>query len=168
MSEELMIMDGQVVSMEYVLHVDGEIFEESQEGEPLEFIQGEGHIIPGLEDALYGMLVGDKKSVVVAAEDGYGEIDADAFVDVPRKDFPDNIPLEVGVQLQVQNQDGTQMHATIDEITDSIIRLDFNHPLAGKELTFDIQITSLRQATDEELDHGHVHGEDHDYDEEEE
>lgn len=85
---KLTVQDGQVVSMEYSLHVDGETIDSSQGREPLEFLQGAGNIIPGLEDELYGMEIGETKNVIVAAEDGYGELDPDAFIDVPREQFP--------------------------------------------------------------------------------
>lgn len=154
---KLTVQDGQVVSMEYSLHVDGETIDSSQGREPLEFLQGAGNIIPGLEDELYGMEIGETKNVIVAAEDGYGELDPDAFIDVPREQFPPEIPLEVGVQLQLQDGNGQVMMARIDTVEADRVRLDFNHPLAGKELIFDVKIVGLRDATDEELEHGHVH-----------
>lgn len=161
MEDVLKIVDGHVVCMQYTLHVDGEIMDQSEEGEPLEFIQGEGHIIPGLENALYGMTIGDSKNVVVPAGEGYGELDEEAFVEVPREQFPADIPMEAGVDLQVRTQDGETMPARIQHVTDDTVRLDFNHPLAGKQLTFEIKIVSVRSATAEEMDHGHVHGHNH-------
>jgi FKBP-type peptidyl-prolyl cis-trans isomerase SlyD len=162
MTDELKVQDGQVVSMDYVLQVDGSEVDASDEGEPLEFIQGEGHIIPGLANALYGMGVGETKNVVVSAQDGYGELDDEAFVDVPKDQFPPSIPLEPGVELQVKNDDGHIMEARIDRVGKKTVRLDFNHPLAGKELHFEVKIIALRPATEEELSHGHVHDPDHD------
>jgi len=159
MSTEL-VQDGQVVSMQYSLTVDGKVLDASAEGEPLQFIQGEGMIIPGLEDALYGMAIGERKQVLVAPQDGYGEFDPDAFVDVPRNQFPAQIPLEPGVELEVRNAEGEPMAARIDKVEAASVRLDFNHPLAGKELHFDITIVSMRDATPEEMDHGHVHDDD--------
>ncbi len=158
MSEDLKIEDGQVVSMEYTLHVDGEVVDTSAGREPLEFIQGTGNIIPGLERELYGMVIGDSKKVSVAAEDAYGELDPEAYADVPRVEFPDNIPLEKGIEIQVRDQSNNPMFARIDTFTDEIVKLDFNHPLAGKTLNFDVTIVALRGASPEELDHGHVHG----------
>jgi FKBP-type peptidyl-prolyl cis-trans isomerase SlyD len=157
----LTVQDGQVVSMEYTLHVDGEIIDSSDGHEPLEFLQGAGNIIPGLEDELYGMSLGETKNVVVAAEEGYGELDPDAFIDVPADQFPPEIPLEVGIELQVHDENGQAMMARIDQINGESIRLDFNHPLAGKELVFDIKIVGVRDATEEELEHGHSHNEHH-------
>lgn len=158
---KLTVQDGQVVSMEYTLHVDGELIDTSAGREPLEFLQGAGNIIPGLEDELYGLEIGEAKNVIVAAEDGYGELDPDAFLDVPREQFPAEIPLEVGVELQVQDESGHPMMARIDSVDEASVRLDFNHPLAGKELVFDVKIVGLREATDEEMEHGHVHGSGH-------
>lgn len=155
--ERRVVADGQVVSLEYTLTVDGEVIDSSDAHGPIEFIQGMGNIIPGLEEELYGMGVGDSKSVVVAPEDGYGEIDPDAFQDFPREMFPSSIPLEPGVALRLQDESGNVHMAVIDAVTDDLVRLDFNHPLAGKELHFDVKVVGLRDATEEELLHGHVH-----------
>jgi FKBP-type peptidyl-prolyl cis-trans isomerase SlyD len=157
MSNNLTVQDGQVVSMEYTLLVDGEIVDSSVGHEPLEFLQGAGNIIPGLEEELYGMALGDSKRVVVQPEDGYGVIDPDAFIDIPRDQFPESIPLEEGVEIQVTDEQGTPMLARIDGVFEDHIRLDFNHELAGKELHFETKIVGLRDATDEENEHGHVH-----------
>ena len=157
MSDILKVADGQVIVMEYTLQVDGETIDTSAGHAPIEFIQGVGNIVPGLEQALYGMAVGESKTVVVTAVDGYGEIDAEAHMDVPRNQFPEDIPMEVGTQLELQDEAGQPMVARIDQVGADSVRLDFNHPLAGKELHFDVTIAALRPATEEELDHGHVH-----------
>ena len=157
MSTDLKIEDGKVVSMNYTLHVNGEVVDSSSGREPLEFIQGTGNIIPGLERELYGMMVGESKKVSVVPVDGYGELDPKAFADVPRTEFPDTIPMEKGVQVQVQSKSGKPMYARIDEFSDAVVKLDFNHPLAGKTLDFDVTIVALRGASPAELDHGHVH-----------
>jgi FKBP-type peptidyl-prolyl cis-trans isomerase SlyD len=157
MNESIKIQDGQVVSMNYTLLVDGEVLDSSSGHEPLEFLQGAGNIIPGLEQELYGMAVGDSKMVIVQPEEGYGILDADAFVEVPREQFPSDIPMEIGVEITVTDQSGNPMNARIDSIDDDNVTLDFNHPLAGKELHFEVKIVSLREATDEENEHGHVH-----------
>ncbi|MBI3739643.1 MAG: peptidylprolyl isomerase [Chloroflexi bacterium] len=155
------VNDGQVVSMHYTLHVDGKVVDSSEGGEPLQFIQGMGHIIPGLEHELYEMKIGDSKKVVVAAKDGYGEEDAEAFMDVPRESFPKNIPLQKGTELELRDQSDHPVYARIDAISDDNVRLNMNHPLAGKELHFDVKIAGLRAATDEEVEHGHVHDHGH-------
>jgi FKBP-type peptidyl-prolyl cis-trans isomerase SlyD len=147
--------------MDYVLQVDGKIVDSSESSEPLQFIQGMGHIIPGLEHELYDMQVGDNKTVVVQAKDGYGEVDPEAYMDVPREAFPTEIPLEKGTELELRDQSGHPMLARIDTISSDNIRLNMNHPLAGKELHFDVKIAGLRPATDEEVSHGHVHNHEH-------
>ncbi len=154
------VQAGRVVAMDYTLHVDGEKIDSSEGREPLEYLQGAGNIIPGLEREITGMEVGESKQVVVSPADGYGESDPEAFIEVPRSEFPSDIPLELGLELQVQDPSGNPMYARIDAITDESVRLDFNHPLAGKELHFSVQIVGLREPTDEELDHGHVHSDD--------
>jgi FKBP-type peptidyl-prolyl cis-trans isomerase SlyD len=161
MSEELRVNDGQVVSMEYTLKVDGEVADTSDGREPLEYVHGAGNIIPGLEREIVGMAIGESKDVVVAAVDGYGEEDEKAFMDVPREQFPEEIPVKVGTELQVQNQEGQPMYARIDTVGDKSVRLDFNHPLAGKELHFSVKVVGVRDATTEEKEHGHVHGPGH-------
>ena len=161
MSEESKVKDGQVVSMEYTLRVDGEITDSSEGREPLEFVHGAGNIIPGLEREMTGMEVGESKDVLVAAADGYGEEDEKAFMDVPRDQFPKEIPMKVGTELQVQNQAGQPMYARIDMVGDKSVRLDFNHPLAGKDLHFSVKVVGVRDATPEEKEHGHVHGPGH-------
>jgi FKBP-type peptidyl-prolyl cis-trans isomerase SlyD len=98
---------------------------------------------------------------MIAAADGYGERDEEAFMEVPRDQFPDEIPMKVGTELQVQNQAGQPMFARIDNVEDKSVRLNFNHPLAGKDLHFSVKVVDLRDATDEEIEHGHVHGPGH-------
>jgi len=151
MNNELTIQDGHVVTMEYTLRVDGETIDTSEGYKPIEFIQGAGSIIPGLERELYGLKVGDSKDVSVQAKDGYGEIDPAAFVSVPREQFPPTIQLEVGVALSVHDNNGNPMHATIHEVSDEAVKLNFNHPLAGKDLMFSVTIADLREATEEDL-----------------
>jgi FKBP-type peptidyl-prolyl cis-trans isomerase SlyD len=161
MSEELKVRNGQVVSMEYTLKVDGVVTDSSEGREPLEFVHGAGNIIPGLEREMTGMAVGDSKDVMIAAAEGYGERDEEAFMDVPRDQFPAEIPMKVGTELQVQNQAGQPMFARIEQVEDKSVRLNFNHPLAGKDLHFSVKVVDLRDATDEEVEHGHVHGPGH-------
>ena len=161
MSETLLVADGQVVAMNYTLKVDGETIDTSEEHGPIEFLQGQGNIIPGLERELYGMAVGESKNVVVVPEDGYGEIDSEAFMEVPRDQFPEDIPMEAGTLIEMHNESGQPLDARIESVGEETVRLDFNHPLAGKQLHFSVKIASLRTATEEELDHGHVHGEEH-------
>jgi len=157
MSTEKTVQDGQVVTLEYTLRIDGEIMGTTEGGEPIEFIQGTGNIIPGLESELYGMEVGESKDVHVEPEEGYGLVDDDAYVEVPREQFPSNMTVKVGVPIQVQDQNGNPMQAVIDQVGDESVRLNFNHPLAGKELDFSVLVAGVREATDEEMEHQHVH-----------
>lgn len=163
MTEQTKIDDGQVVSMHYTLHVDGRVVDSSEGGTPLQFIQGMGHIVPGLEHQLYEMKVGDSKEVTVAAKDGYGEVDTEAFMDVPREAFPENVPVNEGTELELRDQSGHPVYARIEEVQDKNVRLNMNHPLAGKELHFAVKIADLRPATQDEISHGHIHteGEEH-------
>jgi FKBP-type peptidyl-prolyl cis-trans isomerase SlyD len=157
MSESLKVANGQVIVMEYTLQVDGETIDTSKGHGPIEFIQGVGNIIPGLEQALYGLAVGESKDVVVTAEAGYGEMDSEAYMDVPRDQFPEDILMEIGTQIELHDEAGQPIVARIDQVGGTTVRLDFNHPMAGKELHFTVKIADLRPATDEELEHGHVH-----------
>jgi len=151
------IADDVVVSLDYTLTVDNEVIDTSEGTEPIQFLQGHGNIIPGLEQALYGMKTGEKKDIVVAAADGYGELDPEAYSDVARNEFPPKIPMEVGIELEIKDQSGDILDARIDAVNEDTVRLDFNHPLAGKQLNFSVQVVALRQPSAEELEHGHVH-----------
>ncbi len=134
-----MVADDVVVSLQYTLTINGETVDNADQDDPLVFLQGYRNIIPGLEKELYGMKVGDSKLVSVKPQDGYGEVDPEAFMDVPRDEFPEDIPLEVGVELEVRDEEGEISSATIADISEDLVRLDFNHPLAGEQLDFDIK-----------------------------
>ena len=151
------VQNGVVVSMEYTLHVDGELLDTSEGQGPLQFLAGYGNIIAGLENEMMGMKIGDGKDVVVQPENGYGEFDEDAFMDVPRGQFPKDMPVEVDTELTVRDDEGNARYARVESIEGETVRLDFNHPLAGAELHFNVQVVALRDPTEEELEHGHVH-----------
>lgn len=155
------VVDDVIVTLEYTLTVDGEVVDTSEEEGPIEFIQGQGQVVEGLERALYGMKVGERKELVVPPAEGYGEHDPNAIADIPKSEFPDEIPLQPDVELQLTNQEGDELEAYIVSVGKDTVRLNFNHPLAGKELHFAVQVSGLRNATPEELDHGHVHHSDH-------
>ena len=159
MSEQLKIEDGMVVSLDYTLRLDdGEIVDSSQEEGPLEYLHGYGQIIPGLEKALVGLTVGDSKKVTVPPAEAYGDVDMEAFEIVPRSMFPDDMELEEGLELSLRDVETDEpFDATIAEIRKDDVMLDFNHPLAGETLHFEITIPALRRATKEELAHGHAH-----------
>lgn len=153
------IRDGSVVTLGYTLTVDGSVIDTS-EGEgntPVQFIQGAEQIVPGLENALYGMAEGDSQNVVVLAADGYGEYDPEAFADVPRSEFSSEIPLDPGVILHLRDNEDNVYETTVISANKDTVRLTFNHPLAGKELHFSVKVLAIRDATPEELEHGHVH-----------
>ena len=160
------IADDVVVTLDYTLTVDGKVVDTTAGLDPIDFLQGYENIIPGLEKELYGLKIGNQKKIYVPAKDGYGEFDPDAIVDVPRTDIPKDIPLKTGVELQVSNEDGELLDAVITAISKDSVRLDFNHPLAGKDLTFEVTVIDLRAAEPEEIEHGHVHGDDYDEDDE--
>ncbi|MFZ5855535.1 MAG: FKBP-type peptidyl-prolyl cis-trans isomerase [Chloroflexota bacterium] len=155
------VADGQVVSMEYTLRVDGKVVDSSESGDPLEYLHGAANIIPGLEREMDGMAVGESKTVIVSAADGYGEMDEEAFIEVPRSEFPKDMPLKPGLEMELSGPEGQPMYARVESMEGETVVLNMNHPLAGKELHFDVKVTNLRDATDEEMDHGHAHGAHH-------
>src|SRR5512142_927309 len=117
MPETLKVDDGVVVSMHYTLHVDGKLVDASSESAPLQFIQGMGHIVPGLEHQLYDMHIGDQKIVQVSPQDGYGHPDEAAFMDVPLEAFPAGVPLDPGTELQLQDRSGHPAYARIEAVS---------------------------------------------------
>jgi FKBP-type peptidyl-prolyl cis-trans isomerase SlyD len=151
------VQDGVVVSMEYTLHVDGELLDSSDGQGPLQFLAGYGNIIPGLENEMIGMKIGDSKDVVVQPADGYGEFDEEAFMNVPRNQFPKDMQLEVGAELTVRDDQENARLALVESIESETVTLNFNHPLAGDELHFHVKVVALREPNAEELEHGHVH-----------
>lgn len=155
------VQNDVVVSMDYKLTVDGEVLDSSDDAGPLQFLAGHDNIVPGLEREMIGMKIGESKEVVVKSEDGYGEFDAEAFMDVPRNEFPEDMEIEEGVELNVTDEDGQNQYARVESLTKENVRLDFNHPLAGAELHFSVKVVALRDPTEEERDHGHVHEEGH-------
>jgi len=150
-----------VVKIEYMLTVDGEVLDSSEEEGPMEYLHGYGNIVEGLENALKGLKVGDEIKVTVPPEEGYGEYDPEANAHVPRMELPPEIPLEEGTEIVMEDDDGTVMQAVITWVGADEVKLDFNHPLAGYTLDFEVKIVGLRAPTEDELDHGHAHEEDH-------
>ena len=146
-----------VVSMEYTLQVDSEEIDSSKGQDPLQFLVGHGNIISGLEREMMGMKVGESRDVVIQPADAYGEFDEEAFMEVPRGEFPKDMPLEEGLELTVRDDSGQSRYARVDAVEGDNVTLNFNHPLAGDELHFNVKVVGLREPTAEELDHGHVH-----------
>lgn len=157
--EAVLVQDNMVVTMEYRLTVDGEIIEETTEDEPIQFILGIGQLIPGLEREIYGLRIGDIKAIHVLPKDGYGDFEEEdeAFAEIPIDQFPDDVPVEPDIEVLLQDDEGDELEAYITKVDGGLVYLSLNHPLAGKELDFEIKIVDLRPATDEELDHEHVH-----------
>jgi len=152
-----------VVSLNYKLWLDenDEMIEESDAGDPLMYLHGHDNIIPGLESALDGRAQGETLTVIVEPEEGYGEYEEDDVDEIPLADLPDELEPELGMLLEVVDDDDNVFVAEIVEITDEVAVLDFNHPLAGERLRFEVEVIDLRDPTPEELEHGHVHEGDH-------
>jgi FKBP-type peptidyl-prolyl cis-trans isomerase SlyD len=147
-----------VISMHYQLSDEaGEQIESSRGREPMTFLFGHGNIIPGLEQAMTDHVAGDKFDVIVPAKDAYGER-REVFVQrVPKKYFRDPDHLAPGMHTVLNTKDGHRS-VTVIKVGSSVVDVDLNHPLAGKTLRFGVEITDIREATPEELEHGHVHG----------
>jgi FKBP-type peptidyl-prolyl cis-trans isomerase SlyD len=154
----MIVAANKVVKMHYsVMDNDKNTIDNSFDGEPLIFIIGTGYLIPGLEDALQGKEAGDTLSVTVEPENGYGERHDNLMQAVPKSMFED-MEIEVGMQFRASTDDGDQSVMIID-IQDEEVIVDGNHPLSGITLNFDVEILEVREATADELAHGHVHGE---------
>lgn len=138
------IKDGDTVRVHYTgTFDDGEVFDSSREREPLEFTIGDESLISGFEEALIGHEKGDRFTVTVPCDEAYGERLDELMMEVPLNDVPDNIKPEVGMMLQIATDDG-DMEVEIVDITDKVVVLDANHPLAGEDLTFDIEIVDVK------------------------
>jgi len=129
---------------------DDSVFDTSAGKEPLEFVMGIGMIIPGLEKGLVGMNTGDKKTVEIKSEEAYGPVHEQAIQEVPKDQFPADIELKVGMQLAAQGPQGA-IPVVIKEIKEEAIIVDFNHPLAGKDLTFEVEVVESRESTEEDM-----------------
>ena len=138
------------VSMAYKLYVDGELVDESGEM-PFTFIYGYSQVIPGVEKNLDGMQVNQEKSFTVSPEEGYGERREDLIQRIPADRFPDNAPVNIGQVFEVTDANGRTLQFIISAIEDNEIIADFNHPLAGKDLTFDVTIKNVEPATEAEI-----------------
>lgn len=153
------VSDGKVVSIYYTLKdMEGNILDSSEADSPFSFIQGTGEIVEGLEKALYGKTAGDNLNLVVEPKEGYGEKDESLIQIVDENDFQGVDKLEEGMSFQAETDDGVKLFH-ITEINGSKVTVDMNHPLAGETLTFDVEVTEVREATTEEQSSGHVHGE---------
>ena len=158
------ISKGKVVSIDYALNdAAGEVLESSEGQAPLEYLHGHGNIIAGLEKALDGKAAGDKLKAVIPPEDGYGIRDETQVKELPLSSFQSQDEVAVGAQFQAETSQGPRL-ATVTKMDDKNVTVDLNHPLADQTLSFDIDVVDVREATEEELSHGHAHGpEGHDH-----
>ena len=154
------IATNKAVSIEYTLTNDaGEVIDSSAGGAPLVYLQGAGNIIPGLEKALEGKAVGEELTVTVEPEDAYGEYSAELVSTLSASMFEGVDQLEVGMQFHASAPDGQMQIVTIRDLDGDDVTVDGNHPLAGQRLTFQVKVVAVRDASEEEVAHGHVHGE---------
>ncbi|EKR72937.1 FKBP-type peptidyl-prolyl cis-trans isomerase [Leptospira noguchii] len=150
-------MKSRVVTFHYTLHdTEGNLIDSSEGKAPLSYLEGVGNIISGLEEEIKKMETGEKRKINVSAENAYGSKDPDLIFDVPKSQFPPNEDLQVGMMFQTDEPDKV---FTITELQEESVIVDGNHPLAGVDLVFDVELTGIREATQEEISHGHVHGE---------
>ena len=151
------VENGKVVSFHYTLtNAQGDVLDQSHE-HPMPYLHGAGNIIPGLEKELAGKKVGDKLTVNVPAAEAYGEYHEQLVNDVPREAFQGVDQIEPGMQFQANTPEGVQV-ITVKAVNGETVTVDANHPLAGQDLNFDVEIVEVREATEEESAHGHVHG----------
>ena len=156
----MLIANQHVVAIDYTLSNDaGEVIDSSAGAEPLVYLHGAGNIIAGLEKALLGKAVGDELDVSIEPEEAYGEYSAELITNLGREMFEGVDELEVGMQFHASAPDGGMQIVTIRDIDGDQVTIDGNHPLAGQQLNFKVKVASIRAASEEELAHGHVHGE---------
>lgn len=154
----LLIDDNLVVSMHYKLtDDDGNVLDSSEGSEPLSYLHSAGNIIPGLEKALVGEVEGDSLQVRVEPAEGYGEVMPDLIQTIERADFQDVESVEVGMAFEAKAPYGSVQRIVVKKVDGDEVTIDANHPLVGVVLHFDIEIVGVREATEEELDHGHAH-----------
>jgi len=159
MAEE--IKKGKIVAFSYELKDDdGDLIEKSEQ--PLEYLHGSNNIIPGLEREMEGLKAGDTKNITVSPEEGYGEYDDSLVFDVPRENFPKEMEIEIGMEFKTDTDDG-EMIVVVNAVTDEAVEVDGNHPLAGENLHFSIKVEGVRDATPQELQHGHAHHDGHNH-----
>lgn len=150
---------ARVVTFHYVLkNNNGELLDSSEGNDPLSYLEGTDAIIPGLENEIRKLTVGDKKHIVVSARDAYGEYDKALVIDMPKAQVPNGEAVKIGDQFSAGDTEENKRILRVTQTSDVNVTLDANHPLAGQDLCFDVEITEAREATDEELEHGHSHG----------
>jgi len=154
----MQIAERCVASFHYTLTDDaGTVIDSSEGREPLAYLHGAGNIVPGLEKAMAGRAAGEQFKVTVAPEEGYGLHNEQLIQSVPREAFQGVDNIEPGMRFQAQTQNGP-VNVEVKEVAEQTVTIDGNHPLAGKALHFDVTVAEVREASEEELSHGHVHG----------
>lgn len=154
-----MIKNNDVVNLSYCLkNANGDELDRADKSQPFAYLHGMGQIVPGLEKSLDGLKVGDKKEVTVSPAEGYGELDPSLRTQAKRSNFPEGADLKPGMQFEGQGEGGRKVIFEIISVEGDNINVDGNHPLAGQTLHFDVEVTGIREATQEELTHGHAHG----------
>jgi FKBP-type peptidyl-prolyl cis-trans isomerase SlyD len=147
-----------VLAFNYVLKgPDGTILDASEKGQPLPYLEGAGQILPKLEEQIKDLKEGEKKNVKLAAADAYGTVHENMFMEVPKEELAHLPDLQIGVHLRLELPQGAHI-VRISKITETHVTLDGNHPLAGQDLEFDVEMALIREATAEEVLHGHPHG----------
>ena len=152
------ISEKKVVTLNYTLKDnDGTLIDESKDGSFV-YLHGTSNIIPGLENALTGKTTGDQMSVSIAPEDAYGVRDEERIELVPRNMFPEDTDIKPGMEFHAQGPEGQMITIVVVDVEGDKVKIDGNHPLAGVALNFDVEVMEVRDATEEELEHGHAHG----------
>lgn len=153
------IETNKVVTLNFTLTDDsGNVLDSTDQGGPFSYISGRGMVLPKLEEAVSVMMIGTKKQLKLEAADAYGNYNEQIVQVVGKENFPEDFVLEVGMEYMASNPEGVQMPFTITEVNGDEITIDFNHPFAGMNLIFDLELLDVRDANAEELAHGHVHG----------
>ena len=162
----MQITKNTVVSLSYILKRDdanGEIIEETKAGDPLMFLYGNGQMLPKFEEHLSTLSTGDDFEFTLSSADAYGEMDQDAIIDLEKSIFmvdgkTDNEMLSIGNVIPMRDDQGNMLQGIVVSVTDDLVRMDFNHPMAGNTLHFKGNVIEVREASAEELSHGHAHG----------
>ncbi len=153
------IKDNQVVTLNFTLKDEsGQIIDSTTDENPFSYLSGNDQVLPKLEENINSMIIGSKKNVILEPEDAYGRYREEAVQQVSRSEFPQGMEIEEGMSFMADTPDGKHLSFTVKKVDGDDVTVDFNHPLAGKKLEFDLELLDVRDATPEELQHGHVHG----------
>lgn len=155
----MQVATNKAVTIHYTLtNQTGDVVDSSRDGDPLAYIHGVGALVPGLEKELEGKTAGDSIAVTVQPDDGYGQKTPELIQSVPKEAFAFDGEIEVGMRFEAETDHGIELVEVI-EVDEESVTIDANHPLAGETLNFDVNVVDVRNATDEELEHGHIHAE---------